>query len=367
MKCLFKRILPVAFLILNVQFFTYAQRYAVLAIDGKINGLTNEDIAQLTRLELQKFDGNIVLDKYDMADVLKQNNIDVTTCLNQECIYKAGDLLKVDYVLSGSINNFSGYVSVNFRIFNIKERNISNALVREYKSIANQTQNQIQLTLAQMLKKPYNTEMYENLKRDPKLEQQMVQAEIKQLNLSGPRMGVTYITGEAADILKAPLKDGGFNMNPLMFQIGYQFEKQYLNSGKIQALFEVVPLITGIDQNSFVPSINILNGLRNNTNGFEFGIGAVFSFVRKAEMFKHTDGKYYLQSKWRDVPGLTAEPTDIAKRFDSRGDPEFMTAIVIAVGKSFKSGNLNIPVNAYMMPQRDGIRFGVIAGFNTKK
>jgi TolB-like protein len=346
----------------------FAQRAAVIAIDGMGTGLSNDEITQLTRLELQKFDNIIVIDRFDVEQILKNNQIDPATCFNTECLVKAGELLKVDWVLTGSVNNVNNFTVANFKIIDIKQGLTTNAIVREFKQMPNQTQNQVQITLSQLLKKPYNTELYELIKRDPKQEQMLVQADVKQLNLSGPRMGLTYLFGEAGKILKAPLKDGGFDMNPLMFQIGYQFEKQYLNSGKMQALFEIVPLVTGIDQNTFVPSLSIVNGLRNNKNGFEFGIGAVFSFIKEAEMFTHTDNKDYLVSKWREVPKPPeSAPNDRFFRMHSDGDPRFMTAIVIAVGKSFKSGNLNIPVNLYCMPMRDGVRVGLIGGFNTKK
>lgn len=374
MKNLIKvSLLTLAFL--STSAILFAQRAAVIAIDGKGTGLSNEEITQLTRLELQKFDNLIVLDRFDVEQILKNNQIDPATCLNTECLVKAGEILKVDWVLSGSVNNLNNYTVANFRIIDVKQGVAVNAIVREFKQMNNQTQNQVQITLAQMLKKPYNNELYELIKRDPKQEQQLVQADVKQLNLSGPRMGVTYLFGQAGDILKAPLKDGGFDMNPLMFQIGYQFEKQYLNSGKMQALFEVVPMVTGIDQNTFVPSLSVINGLRNNKNGFEFGIGAVFSFIREAEMYKGLNNRDYLLSEWSNlsnddktaITGNTNRPTDVFFRMHSDGDPRFMTAIVIAVGKSFKSGNLNIPVNFYCMPMRDGVRVGLLAGFNTKK
>ena len=54
-------------------------------------------------------------------------------------------------------------------------------------------------------------------------------------------------------------------------------------------------------------------------------------------------------------------------RFDSRGERQFDTGFVFAVGKSFKSGKLNIPVNAFFIPRRDGNRIGISVGFNAKK
>ena len=36
-------------------------------------------------------------------------------------------------------------------------------------------------------------------------------------------------------------------------------------------------------------------------------------------------------------------------------------------GKTFKSGKLNIPVNVYVIPSKDGIRMGASFGFNAKR
>lgn len=35
--------------------------------------------------------------------------------------------------------------------------------------------------------------------------------------------------------------------------------------------------------------------------------------------------------------------------------------------KTFKSGKLNIPVNFYVVPNKEGIRVGASFGFNAKK
>jgi hypothetical protein len=53
-----------------------------------------------------------------------------------------------------------------------------------------------------------------------------------------------------------------------MFMFGYQFEKQYLNEGNLQALFEFIPSVTGVDQGLFLPNILFLHGLRHNRSGW---------------------------------------------------------------------------------------------------
>jgi len=41
--------------------------------------------------------------------------------------------------------------------------------------------------------------------------------------------------------------------------------------------------------------------------------------------------------------------------------------MVIAIGKTFTSGYLNIPVNAYFSPRKEGNVFGLTFGFNVSK
>jgi hypothetical protein len=46
---------------------------------------------------------------------------------------------------------------------------------------------------------------------------------------------------------------------------------------------------------------------------------------------------------------------------------ELQAGFIVAVGKTFKSGRLNIPVNMYVVPSKDGIRMGASFGFNAKR
>jgi hypothetical protein len=53
---------------------------------------------------------------------------------------------------------------------------------------------------------------------------------------------------------------------------------------------------------------------------------------------------------------------------DRDGETSISTALVIAFGKSFKSGKLNIPLNVWTtIPTKDGFRIGVSLGYNAKR
>jgi hypothetical protein len=150
-----------------------------------------------------------------------------------------------------------------------------------------------------------------------------------------------------------------------MFQFGYQFELKYLNEGNFQALFEFIPLITGLDQGKFIPSVAILNGLRSNTTGWEFAFGPTVNVVKTADMYQDDAGKWNLASEYiPDPDNPQPNPYPLEERLDSRGDFKLSTGFAFALGKTFKSGKLNIPVNGFYVPGKDTQRFGISVGFN---
>jgi hypothetical protein len=187
------------------------------------------------------------------------------------------------------------------------------------------------------------------------------------INLTGPRMGGTFFTGNTAKVLQAPVNEGGFKAFPLMFQFGYQFEKQYLASGNFQALFEFIPMITGLDQGIAIPSFTIMNGLRMNRKGWEFAFGPSVNLITRSEGFYNSTGHWERRQEWESDPLNSSSPApSFEKRLDSRGDYVLNSSFVFAFGKTFRSGSVNIPVNIYAMPGREGWRFGLSFGYNAR-
>lgn len=139
------------------------------------------------------------------------------------------------------------------------------------------------------------------------------------VNLEGPRVGMTYITGgELSRRLKSE-----FSVNPFISQFGWQFERQYFNlSSGVAGLVEGVVLIGGLEQNVFLPSLSMLVGIRN-AKGFEFGFGPNLSLAG--------------------------------------------AGMVFAVGTSIQSGSLNFPINLAVIPSPSGTRISLLVGFNVVK
>lgn len=170
------------------------------------------------------------------------------------------------------------------------------------------------------------------------------------------------MTGKNGQRLTDPKSTGGYNMLPVTSMFGYPFEKQSVSSGDFQALVEVIGAANGLESGTIIPSIAVLNGLRFNNSCYEFGIGLVLRAAKTAEGY-YKDGKWVLVSEGVAVPA----GTEIHELIDSRGNLRASVVLLIALGKTFKSGYLNVPVTLFFSPMKDGSSIGLSIGFNTTK
>lgn len=191
--------------------------------------------------------------------------------------------------------------------------------------------------------------------------------ENNELSLAGPRMGLVFFSGNFAERIQDPGSRGGLGAKPIMSQFGYQFETAYINGDKVQVLFEFVPNISGLDQGKFIPTVSILNGVRLTPSGWELMLGPIIYFTKRAEGFYNEADEWTLLSEWKAKnPGLP-DPAGVKKGFDTRGDFTITTSFLLALGKNFRSGNVNFPVNIFAIPNPEGVRFGVSVGFNKQR
>jgi hypothetical protein len=160
----------------------------------------------------------------------------------------------------------------------------------------------------------------------------------ERLKFSGPRIGFTIIgKGAAADKIQERGK------TPFITQFGWQFETRIftLEDGT-SGLFEFVPLVGGIEQGMFLPSVSAMFGIRGK-KGTEFAFG----------------------------PNLSVTGA----------------GMVLAVGSSFHSENVYFPINLALVPSvsrmedqydiingtsqqvptRTGVRVSLLIGFMTRK
>jgi len=140
------------------------------------------------------------------------------------------------------------------------------------------------------------------------------------INLSGPRIGVTYLSDAFVDRIKDRYD---VKLEPFIAQFGWQFEKRFftLRSGAT-AVTEWVLLIGGFEQEKFLPSLSWLIGMRTG-KGIEFGAG----------------------------PNLALSGT----------------SVVFATGITIQSGEINFPINVAVSASKSGMRYSLLFGFNIRQ
>jgi|TARA_B100001564_G_scaffold153621_1_gene129007 hypothetical protein len=139
--------------------------------------------------------------------------------------------------------------------------------------------------------------------------------------LAGPRVGVTFLTpGFMSEELETSM----------ITQYGWQWESRFADNGNIAGLVEWVVVVGGMERQMFLPSISSLVGVRTG-EGMEYAVG----------------------------PNLSATGINM----------------VFTIGKNFKSGDLNFPVNLAFVPngnvwgedEESGARISLMVGFNMGK
>jgi hypothetical protein len=356
-----KNLLSILLILIPSVFWAQTPTVAIISFDANQQELQSHEILELLRMEVSKHGKFQPMDRYEINEVLSSNEMDPSKCFSQSCLFASGKLLNVDFVFTGSADKLGDALFLKIRMLNVKNEKIEKEIVKEFLYIPQKINTMVTLLVNELFNVANDQSIVNSLSNKESYESAINNPQYQRLNLSGPRMGYTVFTGETAKILGNKKSDGGYDAFPALFQIGYQFEAQYLNEGKWQALVEFIPLVSGFDQGLFVPSVAILNGIRSNANGIEFAIGPSFNIVKKADMvFSDEQGKWLLANE-------TTGNQDVTSRLDSRGKPSFTSYVVIAGGYSIRSGKLNIPINAYLIPSKNDFRFGISFGFNIKR
>lgn len=360
----FRQSLLVIVFLMNSVFSMAQEKIAVLNIHTNLPGYTSESMGNLFRLQLAKNSDFAVIDRWDMNTFISEKHIN-PDCNNTMCLTDAGKIIGSNKMLTGSVEVYGAHTSIviSMRIIDVKTATPIKSNVIEYIYNPDEIVSMIDISILDILGKEVDKDLKRKL-TDKNDFASSKNTRTRRLNASGPRIGLTYLTGNQADRFSDPLQDGGFDAYPAMFQFGYQFEVQYLNEGNFQALFEFVPMITGLDQGMFIPSFTLMNGLRNNRSGWEFAFGPTILLNKMANGY-FVDGNWHLASEWNH-DSVSENPNFIYSRIDSRGDYTLTSGFVFAFGKTLKSGNLNIPINVYAIPSKEGIRFGASFGYNSR-
>lgn len=334
----------------------------VLNIDSQGLSFTPTQLGNMVRLEVDKLDTFEVTDRYDVQYLLEKNKLSITNCYGKICLVETGKSINSDKILGGSIEAYSNVIFLTLKLIDVKSESVEKTYIREFLFLPDEIQNIIRVSVREMFQLQNPPELVTQLTKPFNYETVINNPNKERLNLSGSRMGFLGLFGPVGSIFTADKNQGGYDAAyPVLFQCGYQFEVQYLSEGNFSALFEIIPMISGLDQSMVIPSLTIMNGLRNSINGWEIAFGPTFNLTRMAEVYTEF-GERKLKREWDGFGN-----PDFQMKEDSRGDLRFKSMFVIGIGKSFKSGKMNIPVNIFIIPARDGVRAGLSFGYNAKK
>lgn len=362
-----KSIITIAFAIVALSSFAQRSKIAVISFDANGSQLKTQELIELLRIELSKHQTYEVIDRYEIMEILKNSDIEPASCFSKSCLNVAGKSLKVDYALSGSADILGDALYMRLRMFNLSSGNLEKEVVKEFLNIPEKINTMISITVNELVGIPNDMLIEKSLSNKESYESAINNPYYQTLSLSGPRMGYTFFTGETAATIKQDKNVGGYDGYPAFFQMGYQFEQQYLNEGKWQALFEFIPLVSGLDQGLFIPSFTVMNGIRSNKNGLEFAVGPSINLTREVKA-------YNIGGRWlrdpdldRDIFNPLPPKTPTKQVMDSRGTLAIKSYVVLAAGYSLKSGKLNIPINVFVVPAKGNTRYGFSFGFNVRK
>jgi TolB-like protein len=374
---------------------TSATNLPTLAVANPyVNGLTfkAETVSKMIRLELIKMKKYKVYDVFDMADVLKGNAEFLNECYGQNCLVKMGKELNVDYVMCGSFDGLGNKIAITIKIVDVRNHTILKSSVKEFDNQELELQRMIEILLKEMHDIEFSKETSDRLSFKNEL---ITSNNIGKINNSGPRIGMAYLLGSVNEFAVRPESQGGLGIFPGVSMIGYQLEKQYVGTENFSSLIECVINVSGLEQGQFIPSLTLMNGFRFGKSGWEIAFGPGFGikqtsngffdndnlFSDNQQYFSEDDWAKYAERNYSNLPeynttGQFVAPTpdkfnhtyNFDKKFgDMRGKYSMNTMFVFGVGRTFRAGALNIPVNVFYSSQKGGGMTGVNVGFNVQK
>lgn len=321
----------------------------------------------LAWLEVVKLDKYAVLDGYDIEEIANAEKYD--SCYGKTCLVEYGKELGVDFILSGNIDGLGNKIVVNLKIIDVKQEIVTKSKSVEFDNQEAELQRMIGIVLQEMHDMIPDPLLVKNLAFKNEV---ITSTNVGRVKNSGPRMGLAYTVGDMNEFLVRSEDQGGLDMLPIVSNLGYQFEGQYVGTENFSALFECLVMFTGLEQGKFIPSVSLLNGFRFGNSGWEFAFGPSFTlsktssgFFDKGGFYGETD-KYWSEEDFFDVnDGLMAEHGyEFTENLDARGDLGFSTRWIVGFGRTFKSGALNVPVNLFYSSQKGGGMLGLSVGFN---
>ncbi|MDB4648842.1 hypothetical protein OAF64_02485 [Crocinitomicaceae bacterium] len=381
-------------LLLLLIFFSigsFAQGNSSIAVaNPNVDGLyaTPDMCAKMIRLELSKLNKYSVYDVFDMQEIYDQDE-SYKTCLSKTCLVEFGGKLGVDYMITGSYDLLGNKIAISLKMIDVKNNSVYKSGLKEFTNQEKELQRMTEVLIKEMLDIPAGKELVEQLRFDNDI---ITKSNVGKVSNSGPRVGLGIMTGSFYEYAMRSEQQGGLDIFPAVSMIGYQLEAQYVGTNNFSALAEFILNVSGLEQGQFLPTLSILNGFRFGDAGWEFAFGPGFTLSRTLRGSFDSNNNWESESEWNNywssefdydetssisynqqVIAHGNDPVNVAKLagmedwMHNDGAVRVSTMFLMAFGRTFKAGALNIPVNIFYSSRKGGGIAGVNVGFNVTK
>ncbi len=361
-----------------------AQGNSVAVSNPNVEGLyaTPTICAKILQLELSKLNQYSVFDAFDMEEVYQRDSSYRNNCLSKSCLVAFGKQLDADYMITGSYDLLANKIVITLKMIDVKNNSMYKSGLREFTNQEKELQRMTEVVLKEMLGIPVNNELVDQLKFDNDI---ITKSNVGKVSNSGPRIGVGFMTGDFYEFATRSKAQGGMDIVPAISMIGYQLEAQYVGTDNFSALAEFILNVNGLEQGKFLPTLSILNGFRFGKAGWEFAFGPGFTLTRTSNGFFDTEAAYGAKDQYYSVSGWDSDWNNyissnnlasddymnlgytVEETLDERADVKGAFMFVMAFGRTFRAGALNIPVNVFYSSRGKGGIAGVNVGFNVTK
>ena len=370
---------------------SFAQGNSSIAVaNPNVDGLyaTPDMCAKMIRLELSKLNKYSVYDVFDMQEIYDQDE-SYKTCLSKTCLVDCGGKLGVDYMITGSYDLLGNKIAISLKMIDVKNNKVYKSGLKEFTNQEKELQRMTEVLLKEMLDIPAGKELVEQLRFDNDI---ITKSNVGKVSNSGPRVGLGIMTGSFYEYAMRSEQQGGLDIFPAVSMIGYQLEAQYVGTNNFSALAEFILNVSGLEQGQFLPTLSILNGFRFGDAGWEFAFGPGFTLSRTLRGSFDSNNNWESESEWNNywssefdydetssisynqqVTAHGNDPINVAKLagmedwMHNDGAVRVSTMFLMAFGRTFKAGALNIPVNIFYSSRKGGGIAGVNVGFNVTK
>ena len=370
---------------------SFAQGNSSIAVaNPNVDGLyaTPDMCAKMIRLELSKLNKYSVYDVFDMQEIYDQDE-SYKTCLSKTCLVDFGGKLGVDYMITGSYDLLGNKIAISLKMIDVKNNSVYKSGLKEFTNQEKELQRMTEVLIKEMLDIPAGKELVEQLRFDNDI---ITKSNVGKVSNSGPRVGLGIMTGSFYEYAMRSEQQGGLDIFPAVSMIGYQLEAQYVGTNNFSALAEFILNVSGLEQGQFLPTLSILNGFRFGDAGWEFAFGPGFTLSRTLRGSFDSNNNWESESEWNNywssefdydetssisynqqVIAHGNDPVNVAKLagmedwMHNDGAVRVSTMFLMAFGRTFKAGALNIPVNIFYSSRKGGGIAGVNVGFNVTK